>query len=85
MARVLFYARVSEMAFRCVFFGNARFPLLSVALVALVACGSIEERCRSKYGASEAAYDQCVERQHAAVQRMLRDQRRDTQSIPDFP
>lgn len=66
-------------------FRAARLPLLSVTLVALVACGSIEEQCRSKYGASEAAYDQCVERQHAAVQRMLRDQRRDTQSIPDFP
>ena len=71
------------------FFGTARFPLLSVALVALVACGSIEEQCRSKYGASEAAYDQCVERQHAAVQRMLRErratQRYNTQSIPSFP
>ncbi len=66
-------------------FRTARFPLFSVILVTLVACGSIEEQCRSKYGASEVAYDQCVERQHAAVQRMLRDQRRDTQSIPDFP
>ena len=74
------------MAFRCVFFGTARFPLLSVALVALVACGSIEEQCRSKYGASEAAYDQCVERQHRASKRMLEDQQRwARQNIPNTP
>jgi len=54
-------------------------------LVALVACGSIEEQCRSKYGASEAAYDQCVDRQQRAIQRMLENRRYETTSIPDFP
>ena len=70
-------------------FRAARLRLLSVTLVALVACGSIEEQCRSKYGASEAAYDQCVERQHADVQRMLREhratQRYNAENIPSFP
>ncbi len=66
-------------------FRTARFPLFSVILVTLVACGSIEEQCRSKYGASEAAYDQCVERQHEAIRRLLEDKRRIHQnmSIPD--
>ena len=64
---------------------TVRLPLLSVTLVVLVACGSIEEQCRSKYVASEAAYDQCVDRQQRAIQRMLENRRYETTSIPDFP
>ncbi len=63
-------------------FRAARLPLLSVTLVVLVACGSIEEQCRNRHGASEVAYDQCVERQYRAIEDMTR---HDTQSIPDFP
>ena len=66
-------------------FRTARLRLFSVILVALVACGSIEEQCRSRYGASEAAYDQCVDRQQRAIQRMLENRRYETTSIPDFP
>ena len=62
-------------------FRTARFPLFSVILVTLVACGSIEEQCRSRHGASEVAYDQCLEREYRAIERM---QRHDTQSLPDF-
>ncbi len=64
------------------FFGTARFPLLSVALVALVACGSIEEQCRNRHGASGVAYDQCLERQYRAIEDMTR---HDTRSLPSFP
>ncbi len=70
-------------------FRTVRLPLFSVALVALVACGSIEEQCRDRVGASEAAYDQCLEREYRAAERVQRQyramQRYDTQSLPDFP
>ncbi len=70
-------------------FRAARLPLVSVTLVALVACGSIEEQCRSRHGASEVAYDQCLEREYRAAERVQRQyramQRYDTQSLPDFP
>ncbi len=65
-------------------FRTAKVPLFGVALVVLVSCGTIEEQCRSRYGASETAYDQCVERQHEAIKLMFEDQRRARQSIPDF-
>ncbi len=66
-------------------FRAARLPLLSVTLFALVACGSIEEQCRNRHGASEVAYDQCVEGQHRASERMMEDQQRwARQNIPDF-
>ena len=51
-------------------FRTARLLLLSVTLVVLVACGSIEEQCRGKYGASELAYDQCVERRQKLINRL---------------
>ena len=67
----------------------ARLPLLSVTLVVLVACGSIEEQCRNRVGASESAYDQCLAREYRAIERTQRQyramQRYDTQSLPDFP
>ena len=63
-------------------FRTARLPLLSVTLVVLVACGSIEEQCRNRHGASEVAYDQCVERQYRAIEDMTR---HDTRSLPSFP
>ncbi|MCH8110692.1 MAG: hypothetical protein IH905_01850 [Proteobacteria bacterium] len=67
-------------------FRTAKLPLFGVTLVALAACGSIEEQCRSQYGASEAAVDQCVERQHRAIKRMLEDQQRwARQNIPNTP
>ena len=68
-------------------FRTARLPLFGATLVALAACASIEEQCRSRYGASEVAFDQCVERQHEAIRRLLEDQRRIHQnmSIPDTP
>ena len=70
-------------------FRAARLPLLSVTLFALVACGSIEEQCRDRVGASEAAYDQCLAREYRAIERTQRQyramQRYDTQSLPDFP
>ncbi len=62
-------------------FRIARLPLFSVTLVALVACGSIEELCRSQYGTSGSAYDQCLERQYKAIEDM---QRYDTRSLPSF-
>ncbi len=80
------------MAFRCVFFRTARLPLLGVTLVVLAACGSIEEQCRDRVGASEAAYDQCLEREYRAAERVQRQYRAienmtryDTQSLPSFP
>ena len=70
-------------------FRAARLPLLSVTLVVLVACGSIEEQCRNRVGASESAYDQCLAREYRAIERTQRQyramQRYDTQSLPDFP
>ena len=57
-------------------------PLFSITLVALVACASIAEQCRNRHGSSKVEYDQCVERQHQDIQRMLEDRRRDTRSIP---
>lgn len=69
-------------------FRTARLPLFSATLFALVACGSIEEQCRSKVGASEAAYEQCLAREYKAIERTQRQframQRYDTQSLPDF-
>ena len=65
-------------------FRTAKLPLLGATLVVLVSCGTIEEQCRSRFGASEVAYDQCVERQHEAIKRIFEDQRRARQSIPDF-
>ncbi len=62
-------------------FRTARLPLFGVTLVVLVACGSIEEQCRNRYVASEAAYDQCVERQYRAIEDMTR---HDTRSLPSF-
>ncbi len=63
-------------------------PLFSVTLVALVACSSIEEQCRSRVGASGAAYDQCLERENRAAERAQRQHRDmtryDTQSLPSF-
>ncbi len=61
-------------------FRTARLPLFGVTLAVLAACGSVEEQCRSQYGASETAYDQCVERQYRAIEDM---QRHTTQSLPD--
>ncbi len=70
-------------------FRTARLPLLGVTLVVLAACGSIEEQCRSRVGASGVAYDQCLEREYSAAERVQRQyramQRYDTQSLPDFP
>ena len=67
-------------------FRTARLPLFGVTLVALAACGSVEEQCRSRYGASETAYDQCVERQNKAINRMLESRRViQNMSIPDTP
>ena len=70
----------------------ARLPLLSVTLVVLVACGSIEEQCRNRVGASESAYDQCLAREYRAIERTQRQYRAienmtryDTQSLPSFP
>lgn len=65
-------------------FRTAKLPLFGVTLMVLVSCGTIEEQCRTRYGASETAYDQCVERQHEAIKLMFEDQRRARQSIPDF-
>ncbi len=63
-------------------------PLFSVILVALVACSSIEEQCRSRVGASGASYDQCLEREKRAAERQRRQYRdmtrHDTQSLPSF-
>ncbi len=71
-------------------FQTAKLPLFGVtlvALVALVACGSIEEQCSSRYAASDVAYDQCLERHHKAIERMLEDRRliHQNMSIPDTP
>ena len=56
-------------------------------LVVLVACGSIEDQCRNRVGAS--VYDQCLERVYGATERAARQyramQRYDTQSLPDLP
>ncbi len=68
-------------------FRNAKLPLFGVTRVALAACASIEEQCSSRYAASEVAYDQCVERQHEAIRRLLEDRRliHQNMSIPDTP
>ena len=60
-----------------------RLPLVAGALVALAACGTIEDQCRERFGANEAAYDRCVQDQYSDLRRMLQDQRRIHQSIPD--
>ncbi len=65
---------------------TAKLPLFGVTLVVLAACASIEEQCRSRYGASETAYDQCVERQNKAINRMLESRRGlPNLRIPDTP
>lgn len=64
-------------------FRTAKLPLFGVTLVVLASCGTIEERCGSRYGASGAAFDQCTERHYEAIERMFEDQRRVRQSIPD--
>lgn len=65
-------------------FRGVRLPLIGVALVVLASCGTIEEQCSSRHGASGPAYDQCIERQLQAIRLMHEDQRRARQSIPDF-
>ncbi len=64
-----------------------RLPMVAGALLALAACGTIEDQCRERFGGNEAAYDQCVQDQYTDLRRMLRDQRLIHQSIPDtsFP
>ena len=63
---------------------TAKLPLFGVTLVVLAACGSIEEQCRNRYGPSEAAVDQCIERQNKAINRMLEGRRViQNMSIPD--
>ncbi len=68
-------------------FRTARLPLFGATLAALAACVPIEEQCSSRYAASDVAYDQCVERHHKAINRMLEDRRlvHQNMSIPDTP
>lgn len=62
---------------------RTKFLLAGGILVALAACAPIEERCRDKHGANAAAYNQCVESQYLAIQRMLEHKREVNRSIPD--
>lgn len=64
---------------------RTKFLLVGGTLVALAACASIEEQCRDRHRANAAAYDQCVENQYLAIQRMLEHRRQFDQSLPEVP